>query len=240
MEYIIDVENFKFSYGDKVILENVNFHVKQGEIIGLLGENGAGKTTLIDCLYGFHGEIETIKILSHVPDLNDTLMKKNISYIQDTPNMLDYLTAKQYLNFICNIEKEDKKEKSEEIESFIKLFHLEESYSTKLMKDYSFGMKKKIQFISEIFLHKKLLMIDEPTNGLDISMIILLKETLRNENKKYHTTMLISSHNTQFLQDVCNRVLVFDDKQLVKDILISKQIDLESEFLRIKNHEETD
>lgn len=235
MEAILEIKNFDFNYGNKKILDDISFSVSCGEIVGLLGENGAGKTTLIDSIYGFHGDMRSIKVFSNTSSINNPILKKKISYVQDTPNLLDYLTAKQYLNFICYIEQENKSKKSEEIDELISQFHLKDSYSSKLLKDYSFGMKKKIQLISEIILHKEFLMIDEPTNGLDISMIILLKELIRKENNINKTTILISSHNTKFLQDICHRVLIFDDKKIVKDMILSEGVDLETEFLKIKN-----
>ena len=104
MENVIDVNDFSFFYGDKPVLEHVSFHIAKGEIIGLLGENGSGKTTFLDSLYGFHGKQEAILILSTNPVIDNQMIKENVSYIQDTPNLLDYLTAEQYIKFICHIE----------------------------------------------------------------------------------------------------------------------------------------
>lgn len=181
MKSIIEVNEFNFQYGSKKVLEDVSFHVEEGELIGLLGENGSGKTTLLDCLYGFHGEMKSIKVFDTTPMIDSQIMKAKVSYIQDSPNLLNYLTAQQYLSFICKIEKLNYQEKIEEIMQLIKLFNLEEEFDRKLLKDYSFGMKKKIQMIGEFFLHKPFMIIDEPTNGLDVRMIILLKDLIRKE-----------------------------------------------------------
>lgn len=234
MENVIDVNDFSFFYGDKPVLEHVSFHIAKGEIIGLLGENGSGKTTFLDSLYGFHGKQEAILILSTNPVIDNQMIKENVSYIQDTPNLLDYLTAEQYIKFICHIEKLDYDNKKEEIMRYIDLFDLSGEYQSKLIKDYSFGMKKKIQIIGELFLHKNIILIDEPTNGLDIGMIISLKKILKQEHNTFSSTIIISSHNTQFLEDVCDRILLFNHHQIVKDIINDSSLNLETEFLNAK------
>ncbi|MGX8850432.1 ABC transporter ATP-binding protein [Amedibacillus sp. YH-ame10] len=234
MEKIINVTNLNFSYSSKEVLKQINFDIKKGEIIGLLGENGSGKTTLLDCLYGFLDSSGAISVMYKRPNVNDDDFKKRISYIQDFPNLLDYLTAEQYIAFICKLEDINYNLKKDEIYHLIELFDLCEDYKTKLIKDFSFGMKKKIQIIGEMILHKELIFIDEPTNGLDIKMIILLKKLIKAESKKYSSTMIISSHNTQFLEEVCDRVLVFDKHYIVKEIELSNEVNLESEFLNIK------
>lgn len=234
METIIDINNLSFSYGNKLILDKLCFNIHKGEIIGLLGENGSGKTTFLDCLYGFHGEEKSIRIFSTTPAMDNNIIKQRVSYIQDTPNLLDYLTAEQYILFICHLENIDFDEKRNEIINLIKTFDLFDEYKTKLIKEYSFGMKEKIQIIGELFLHKDLLMIDEPTNGLDIRMIISLKKIIKDERSERGSTLLVSSHNTQFLEDVCDRVLLFDKQRIAKDIILTRGLNLESEFLNIK------
>lgn len=234
MEPLIDVNDFSFSYGLKTVLENVHFKVFVGEVIGLLGENGSGKTTFLDSLYGFHGKQESIKIFCTMPEIDNQLIKNKVSYVQDTPNLLDYLTAEQYIKFICFIEKISFNDYKKEIMRFINLFDLGEEFNMKILKNYSFGMKKKIQIIGELFLHKEVIIIDEPTNGLDIKMIILLKKLLQDQ-KSCHTTLIISSHNTRFLEEICTRVLLFNNKTIEKEIDINNGVDLEEEFLKIKN-----
>lgn len=85
-----------------------------------------------------------------------------------------------------------------------------------------------------MFLHKNIILIDEPTNGLDIGMIISLKKLLKQEHNTFSSTIIISSHNTQFLEDVCDRILLFNHHQIVKDIINDSSLNLETEFLNAK------
>lgn len=233
MENLVIVENLSFTYGSNIILDNLSFSIREGEIVGLLGENGVGKTTLLDCIYGMHGKMNGIRVLSNTPFLDSVNIKENVSYVQDSPNLLDYLTAKQYLSFMCNIEKVNFQEKKKEIFNLLDEYDLKNDYEIKLLKDYSFGMKKKIQLIGELIMHKKLLIIDEPTNGLDVKMVILLKRKIIQENKNRAITILVSSHNTSFLKDVCDRVLLLTVDKKVKNIIINDTMNLEDEFLKI-------
>lgn len=233
MENIIDIKNFDFYYGQRKILNNISFSIQKGEIVGLLGENGSGKTTLMDSLYGFHGRFENIQVCSTYPEIDNKTIKHLVSYIQDTPNLLDYLTAAQYLKFLSKIEQIDFNKKTNEIEQLIYAFDLKKEYQTKLLKNYSFGMKKKIQIIGEFLLNKDLILIDEPTNGLDIRMIIKIKNLIKTYSESYKTTFVISSHNINFLQTVCSRVLLFHNGQIMKDINTAQDIDLESQFVSI-------
>lgn len=235
---IIEIENFNFSYGDNLVLEDINFDVKKGEIIGLLGENGSGKTTLLNSIYGINGYTENIKVFSEYPELDNKVIKNKVSYIQDTPQLLDYLTAKQYLSFICNIENIAYEGLKDNIMNLINVFNLENDYTNKLIKDYSFGMKKKIQIIGDLILHRDIVIIDEPTNGLDIRMIILIKDLIHKENQLNKTTFIISSHNTKFLKDVCNKVLLFNNKKIERIIEIDLEMDLDFEFIKsVDNYE---
>ena len=237
MKTVISIHNFTFRYVVKDILKDISLDIKEGEIIGLLGENGAGKTTLLNCIYGFLGTQQEIDVVSTTPCFDNEIIKTNVSFMEDTPILLDYLNADQYLKFICKIEQIDFDTIKQEVEKLIEKFNLEEEYQNKLLKDYSFGMKKKIQFIGSLIQNKKLVLIDEPTNGLDVGMIILIKELIKEKNKKEHTTILISSHNTTFLQDVCSRVLLFHDGKIIRDIDVADDTDLESEFLKVKREE---
>lgn len=233
MNDLINIEDFSFRYGKSQVLNHINFTIYEHEIIGLLGENGSGKTTFLDCLYGFHGAMQTIELFSTHPSLDNPSIKQNVSYIQDTPNLLDYVTAEQYIKFICQIEKIDYEVRLHEVQGMIDLFDLTNDYKRKLIKYYSFGMKKKIQLIGEFLLHRRLIMIDEPTNGLDVKMIIHLKELIKKEYEKRPTTFLISSHNINFLEDVCHRVCLFHHHEIVKTLVMSKDVDLETAFLDV-------
>lgn len=100
-------------------------------------------------------------------------------------------------------------------------------------------MKKKIQIIAELMIDKPLIIIDEPTNGLDIKSILGLKQILRLLNKKYQTTIMISTHNLSFMESLCQRVLIFDDTRLKKDFILEEKMNLERIYLSAVNIHET-
>ena len=166
--------------------------------------------------------------------MDNEIIKNNVGFIEDTPVLLDYLTADQYLRFICKIENISIDKVQNKIDELILKFKLKEEYTNKLLKDYSFGMKKKIHFIGNLIKDNSILLIDEPTNGLDITAIIYLKQIIKNLSQKNKTTILISSHNLDFINAVCNRVLIFNNGRINKDLSLNENINLEQEFLDTK------
>jgi len=236
--YELIVNNLDFSYRNELTLKNVSFMIKKGEVVGLLGVNGSGKTTLLNCIYGFLNPKNTITLLGQTPSLDSVTIKNNVAYIQDSPSLLEYLTAEQYIKFLFSINSLNYVENQNKILRLLEIFSLKKNYRNKLIKEYSFGMKKKLHLVSEILLCKEFIIIDEPTNGLDIESIFNLKKIIREINSEYDTTMLISSHNVNFLMETCNRALICSNNTITRDIQLDKSINLEEEFLKeFKNYD---
>lgn len=140
------------------------------------------------------------------------------------------MTGIEYLDFLCRCENIPYVE--EEWLQELAFFEMLDAKDV-LIKKYSFGMKKKIQILSEMKLHKPICLFDEPTNGLDIKMILNLKAYLQKIKKEREMTLILSSHNASFLESVCDRVLLFYGGVLLKDIPICADTDLEKIYLSV-------
>ena len=231
---IVQIENLSFGYTEKKIIKDLSLRIRKNEIVGLLGVNGSGKTTLLNLIVGLFGVNEKVRMFNKTVNLNDDNFKKRFAYITDEDTVLSYLTAKEYLNFIVDIYKLNKSDSESKIKELIKYFKLENDYDNKLIKDFSKGMKKKIQIIGSLIYNPEFLIIDEVTNGLDIEMIYLLREILK--RMMYQgTTILIASHDLNFISELCNRVLIFSEGTIKADLDMKeeKRQSIEIEFMRI-------
>ncbi len=231
MKNVLDLQHYSFSYGDKQVLKDVSLCLREGEILGLLGENGSGKTTLLNSIYGFIGKADLL--LNGQEGPNREQIQALVSYVEDSPNLLRHLSARQFLDFVIHSEKYPREEAWKEAEKLLALFKIEEADQNKLLKNYSFGMRKKIQLISELLLNKPLLMVDEPTNGLDIGMIIQLKRLFQKKRDKGGCALLISSHNTGFMEGLCDRVLLIYQGRIHQEIQMSAETRLEKIYSEV-------
>lgn len=212
MKKQIEVEHFNFSYGTRNVLSNINFSVNEGEIVGVLGINGSGKTTLLNSIYGLNNKTNSILVSNKPVDANT---RKNISFIEDNPILVDYLNGKEYLEFVKQLNKD---RIISDYQPFIDTFNLDNDLENKVIKEYSHGMRKKIQITSELILNKKIFLIDEPTNGLDIEAILDFRNIIKNLSLDDKVTFIIASHDISFLEKVCDRVLILGHTKILKVI----------------------
>lgn len=231
MKYDIFIKNFNFKYTNKYVLNNINIQIKKGNCVGLLGSNGSGKTTLINCILGELKGEGNIEVLGKKPDIYSNKFKENIGVVLDNDILLDYLTLNEYLLYIgriYNIKENDLKEK---IDYWIKFFKMDDDRN-RVLKFFSHGMRKKTQIISSLINNPKLIIIDEPTNGLDVEMIYLLKNIIKDLKNK-EITILISTHIISFLEDVCDEVLIIDRGILKRKVnLMDLNENLEEIFIK--------
>lgn len=159
---ILKVEDLNISYGQKKVLKNVNFTFNDGKIYGLLGRNGAGKTTFFNALN------QDIKKDNGNITLDDNELTYNdIGYVISTPIVPEFLTGKELLKFFIDIN-EDKIENKLSLEEYFNLIGIKEEDQNKLLKDYSTGMKNKMQMLINIIKNPKVILLDEPLTSLDI------------------------------------------------------------------------
>ena len=215
---ILKCENLNKLIGKKQILKDVSFEVEAGDILGFIGPNGAGKTTTIKLILGLQS------ISSGSVQINGFDVKKNfekaiekVGAIVENPDLYMYLSGYENLKLIANLYKNVSKSRIDEV---VKLVGLENRIKDKVSK-YSLGMRQRLG-IAQAILHKpNLLILDEPTNGLDPEGIKDMRELLINLATKENMGILISSHNLAELENFCNKVCIIKNGSVVETNSIS-------------------
>ncbi len=234
---MLKVENFTKKYGDFTAVDNISFEVNKGEICAFIGHNGAGKSTTIKAIVGAlnfnHGEIfvNDISIKSSPIEA-----KKIMAYIPDNPDIYEYLTGIQYLNFICDIFRVEKDKRNNLISQYSDMFELTKNLND-LISSYSHGMKQKLVIISALIHSPKLLILDEPFVGLDPIATHKLKEIMRNICSE-GGAIFFSTHILEVAEKLCDKVIIIKDGKLIKqgDMQeIIKDKSLENIFLELAN-----
>ncbi|MBL4933852.1 ABC transporter ATP-binding protein [Clostridium paridis] len=199
---VLEVKNVKKKLGKKEIIKGISFSVEEGEIFGFLGPNGAGKTTTIRMLVGLIAPNEgTIQILGHDIQKDREKALANLGAVVENPELYGYLSGRENLMQIARIRKVPK----EEVEEIIKLIGLENRIGDKVKK-YSLGMKQRLGLGAALLGNPKLMILDEPTNGLDPSGILDFREIVKNAAKERGMSVFVSSHILSEVQHLCDRV----------------------------------
>lgn len=230
---IIQINNFHYKYTSTFVINGLFLNIKEGECLGLLGSNGSGKTTLINCILGELKGKGSIYVLNYEPNLDNIEFKKNLGVVLDNDILLDYLTLEEFLFFVGKSYGIKKDILIKRIDTWLRYFQLED-HKKRIIKYFSHGMRKKTQIIAALLHEPKILIVDEPTNGLDIEMIYSFKKLIM-ELKKEGMTILISTHHLDFVEEVCDSVAIIGQGKIhkhldVKDI--TGHDNLESVFLR--------
>ncbi|EDR91654.1 ABC transporter ATP-binding protein [Bacillus anthracis] len=212
MTTILSVRDVKKVIGKKTIVENISFDVKQGEVFGFLGPNGAGKTTTIRMLVGLIKETEgTISIGGYSIKENFREAMRQIGSIVENPELYTYLTGwenlKQFARMLGGIS-------DERIIEIAHKVHLDERIHDKV-KTYSLGMKQRLGIAQALLGNPKLLILDEPTNGLDPAGIRELREFIHKLVKEENMSVFISSHLLSEVQMICDRVAIIHKGKMI-------------------------
>lgn len=215
---MITIENLKKTFGEKVAVNIPDFHIADGQILGLVGNNGAGKTTLfrliLDLLDADEGEVA----IKEINPANSEDWKHFTGAFIDEGFLIDFLTPEEYFDFIgkvCNMNHETIQERIAHFERFMAGEIIGQK---KLIRDYSAGNKQKIGIIAALFNSPELVVLDEPFNFLDPSGQNILKNMLEDYNKETGATILISSHNLQHTVDVSHRIALLENGVILQDI----------------------
>lgn len=221
MKNILEIKNVSKKIGKKQILKDITLEVKQGEIFGFVGPNGAGKTTLIKTMLGLYkqdsGSI-TINGFNIKTEFEKAM--ENIGAIIENPEMYDYLSGKDNLKIykmIGNVS-------DEALEEIIKTVKLENRINNRV-KTYSLGMRQRLGLAQALISNPKLLILDEPTNGLDPIGIKELRELLKKISKEKNISVFVSSHILSEIELMCDRIAIIDGGSLIeiKDLKDKKQ-----------------
>ena len=207
------VKNLKKNFEKKEVLKDINFEFEKGKIYGLLGRNGAGKTTFFNCLN------EDLDIDDGEFYIEDNKHKKkmeaeDVGYVLSTPNVPEFLTAREFLKFFIDINKKRiKNEKT--IDEYFDFMKIEEGDRDRLLKDYSHGMKNKMQMLVNIIANPNVLLLDEPLTSFDVVVAEEMKQMLR-EIKKDHI-IIFSTHIMELALDLCDEIVILN-KGILEEI----------------------
>ena len=212
---ILEIKNFSKTYkGNKKAVDNLSITVEAGDIYGFIGHNGAGKSTTIKSVVGVLEFTEgEIYIDGHSVKKEPMECKSITAYIPDNPDIYEFLTGIQYLNFVADIFGIEQSVRQERIKTYGDLFGITENLGD-LISSYSHGMKQKVAIISALVHEPKLLVLDEPFVGLDPKAALDLKNIMK-ELCRQGSAIFFSTHVLEVAQKLCNKIAIIKDGKLV-------------------------
>ena len=234
---MLRIEHLTKTFGAKKAVDDLSLHIQRGEIYGFIGHNGAGKTTTIKACCGIlqvdQGEI----YVGGVSVREDPLAcKKQIAYIPDNPDLYEYMSGIQFLNFVADIFRVSQKDRQERIHRYAELFELTDDLAQPV-NAYSHGMKQKLALISALIHDPKLIIMDEPFVGLDPKASHLLKGIMR-EICNQGGAIFFSTHVLEVAEKLCDKVAIIKNGVLVKSGTMEEvrgDESLESVFLELED-----
>lgn len=230
-DIVLEIKNVSKYFGNTKVIDNISLEVKNGEIYGFLGPNGAGKTTTIKMILGLLSiDGGTIVVNGYDREKSFEKAMENIGGIVENPDMYDYMTGRENLKLFARI----RNIKKERIDEVIKLVDMEKAADTKVKK-YSLGMKQRMGLALTLLHSPKVLILDEPTNGLDPAGIKSLRDTLKKIAKEEQTAIFVSSHILAEMQAMCDRVAMIKNGKIIKvsdlQTLLKNEDDENAEFV---------
>ena len=217
------IEDLSKSFDKKCVLKNINFTFENGKIYGLLGRNGAGKTTFFNCLN------EDLKCDSGEFYLSDGKSNKkiessDIGYVLSTPVVPEFLTGREFLKYFIDINKDNIKD-LKTIDEYFDIVKIDKEDRDKLMKDYSHGMKNKMQMLIYLIASPNILLLDEPLTSFDVVVAEEMKELLKKMKKD--RILIFSTHIMELALDLCDEIVVLNKGELLeikRDELTDKEL----------------
>ena len=204
---MIEVKNLTKHYGDKKAVDDISFSIEEGEILGFLGPNGAGKSTTMNILTGYISSTSGSALINGIDILeNPAKAKAQIGYLPELPPLYMDMTVKEYLNFIYDLKK-CKLPRGEHIKDVCTLVKITE-VSNRIIKNLSKGYKQRVGLAQALINNPPVLILDEPTVGLDPKQIIEIRTLIKKLGKKH--TVILSSHILTEIQAVCDRVIIIN------------------------------
>lgn len=210
---MIKVENLTKRYGSKLAVNDVTFQINEGEVVGFLGRNGAGKTTTMNILTGYISSTSGSASVNGFDILKEPLeVKKRIGYLPEQPPVYMDMTVNEYLTFVSNIKNVPAKQRKAQIEAACERVGITEMRK-RLIKNLSKGYKQRVGFAQALIGNPEVLILDEPTVGLDPRQIIEIRQLIKDLGKQH--TVILSSHILHEVADVCERVIIIDQGKIV-------------------------
>lgn len=228
---MIEVQHLSKHYGDKKAVDDISFKAEDGEILGFLGPNGAGKSTTMNILTGYISCTEGKALIDGIDILENPIKAKSkIGYLPEQPPLYLDMTVKEYLNFIYDLKK-CKLPKNSHLKDICNLVRIDHVYN-RIIKNLSKGYKQRVGLAQALVGNPNVLILDEPTVGLDPNQIIEIRSLIKKLGKNH--TVILSSHILSEVQAVCDKIVVINDGKIVADDTednLSKALDNEHRIL---------
>lgn len=210
---LIQVENLVKKYGNHVAVNHLSFTIEKGKIYGFLGPNGAGKSTTMNMITGYMGATGgTIKIDGIDIVQNPEKAKRNIGYLPEIPPLYTDMTVKEYLNFAAELKGLKKTEKNDNVEKIMKMVQLKD-VENRLIRNLSKGYRQRVGFAQAILGFPEVIILDEPTVGLDPKQIMEIRDLIKELGKDH--TVILSSHILSEVSAICDQILIISKGRLV-------------------------
>jgi len=213
---VIEVKNLVKRYGNHAAVNDLSFTVETGKVVGFLGPNGAGKSTTMNMITGYIAPTEGEVLIDGIDIMDEPeLAKKNIGYLPEIPPLYPDLKVREYLSFVAELKKVSKKDRDIEVHKIMSKTKTLD-VSERLIKHLSKGYKQRVGLAGAMMGNPDILILDEPTVGLDPSQIIEMRELIRELSKNH--TVLLSSHIMQEISAVCDEIIIINEgKMITKD-----------------------
>ena len=210
---MIEIENLTKKYGDHVAVDHLSFRIDRGMIYGFLGPNGAGKSTTMNIMTGYIAATEgTVKINGYDILKEPEKAKKSIGYLPEIPPVYPDMTVYEYLKFVAELKKVPKEERKEQIEDIMEQTRVYD-VKDRQIKNLSKGYKQRVGLAQAIIGYPEVIILDEPTVGLDPKQIIEIRELIKELARKH--TVILSSHILSEVSAVCDHIMIISKGKLV-------------------------
>ena len=205
---MIEINNLVKRYGDKTAVNDISFTVNDDEILGFLGPNGAGKTTTMNIITGYLSSTSgTVKVNGHDILEEPELAKKEIGYLPENPPLYNDMTVKEYLSFICDLKGVEKERRKNMLDNIVAMVKISDVYN-RLIGNLSKGYKQRVGIAQALIGNPSILILDEPTVGLDPNQIIEIRRLIKTLSKNH--SIVISSHILSEIQEIADRVVIIN------------------------------
>ena len=210
---MIKVENVTKKYGNYVAVDNMNFEVKEGEIVGFLGPNGAGKTTTMSIITGVIEPTDGhVEINGYNVSKKANKAKREIGYMPETTPLYNELTPKEFVSYMSELKGVKRKERKIEIERVIKAVNIED-VQNKLIRNLSRGYRQRVSLAGALVGNPKVLILDEPTVGLDPKQVTQIRNLIKSLGKEH--TVILSSHILSEVSQICQKVIIINKGKII-------------------------
>lgn len=212
----IDVSHLTKTYGSTVALSDVTMSIGTGEVRGLLGPNGSGKSSLMKTIIGLtRPSYGSIQVLGYDARANSMEIKKIVGYVPESPRLYEFLTATEYLDFIADVRGIPFEQKKERIARFVEALDLEGKQGD-MISSYSQGMKQKVAIIGALLHRPRVLLMDEPLNGLDPKSARLVKELIHGLARE-GVSIMFSTHILEIAEAICDKLTILQGGKILAE-----------------------